>query len=116
LLLKAGSAGVLLGLTDHFSVPWDQEDRFHNIFDFDLRPGSRLETGRWHDVELNWNCDQGECRVKIDGRARRILSRKREPQSHGICYLRLRSAASVVDTVGALVEHVSVNVSPRRAR
>ena len=115
-LLKAGSAGVLLGLIDHFSVPWDQEDRFHNIFNFDLQPGPGLEAGRWHDVELDWNCDKGECRVKIDGHARPILSRKREPQSHGICYLRLRSAAPDVDTAGALFESVSVKVSPRRTR
>jgi hypothetical protein len=115
-LLKTGSLGMLVGLTDHFSVPWDPEDRFHNIFNFNLQPGASLGTGRWHDVELAWNCGRRECRVKIDGHAGGILSQMREPQSHGICYLRLRSAAPHIDTAGTLVESVSAGVSPRHAR
>lgn len=36
LLLKTGFSGGLIGLTDHFSVPFDTEDRFHNLFNLEL--------------------------------------------------------------------------------
>lgn len=35
LMLKPGFSGALLGLTDHFSVPFDAEDRFFNLFNLE---------------------------------------------------------------------------------
>jgi hypothetical protein len=114
LLLKNGFRGALLGLTDHFSVPWDAEDQFFNIFNFELRTEGDLRPGRWHDLEFAWDCSRRECRVGIDGGAPQVVFQQRVPQSQGVCYLRLRSTAAETDPAGMLVGNVSVEVFPRR--
>jgi hypothetical protein len=117
LRLNRGFAGVRIGLTDHFSVPFDPEDRIYNLFNLTIGPtgelaaGSALVPDRWHSLRLDWNRIKGECRVFLDGRPVQVLSIQR--QSSGVSYLRLVSTAEGVDTAGVTIESVEASVSGR---
>jgi hypothetical protein len=115
LLLRPGCRGARIGLTDHFSVPFDELDQFHNLYDLiigaDGRVGAeaKLITGRWHDLELTWDGSKRECQVVVEGKPAAVLAHARA--SAGVCYLRLRPLAEDVDKAGFLVESVEVKVS-----
>lgn len=114
--VKPGFAGAFLGLTDHFSVPFDMEDRFYNLFNLEigsdgkLPGGKRLEPGRWHHLQFDWDCDKRECRVSVDGQRAATLPLTRLTTA-GVNYLRLRSTAVKTDSAGMLVEYVKADVS-----
>jgi len=116
LRLNAGFAGARLGLTDHFSVPFDAEDRIYNLYNFEIGPngelagGKKLEPGAWHDFEFDWDNSRGECRVTSDGRPIATLHLTREAAA-GVSYLRLVSTAEQTDQAGLLVESVDANVA-----
>jgi hypothetical protein len=115
-LLNSGFAGARLGLTDHFSVPFDPEDGIYNLYNLEIGPngdladGKRLDPGRWHELEFDWDDAQRECRVTLDGNPVTTLRLTREAAS-GVSYLRLVSTAEQTDTAGLLVESVAADVS-----
>ena len=114
LLLKPDFEGALVGLTDHFSVPFDQEDRFYNLFNLRISPdgqiaeGIELATNRWYTIEFDWDCAEYNCDVSLDRRQIRRLPQLRD--SDGACYLRLRSTSAGTDDAGFLVEYVEVDL------
>ena len=115
LRLAPDFAGALVGLTDHFSVAFDEQDRFFNIFNLDIGPGGTLAEGgkivvaRWADLEFSWDCESlRQCGVTVDGRPIARLYMKRE--TPGPSYLRLRSTALGQDSGGLQVESVFVDV------
>ena len=114
LMLKAGFQGAQLGLTDHYSVPWDDEDRFFNVFNLPITaegtilPGVTIDLGQWHDVVLSWDVDARKCMITLDGRYAGTLQDNR--RSAGINYLRLRSTADKPDG-GLLLRRVAADVS-----
>ncbi len=116
LLLRPGFAGSLVGLTDHFSVPFDQQDKFYNLYNLNIGPGGRLAKGeqlqpdRWYSLQLDWDGAKRECRVSVDGRQVAVLPQLREGE--GASYLRLRSTAEESDGAGMFVESVEADVSP----
>jgi hypothetical protein len=108
-------AGAVIGLTDHFSVPFDAEDVFHNIYNFEigsggtLADGVRLQPGQWHDLTFAWDGDAHQCRVSERGMLVAALKMRRE--SVGPSYLRVRSTALRQDPAGLLIDSVSCDVS-----
>lgn len=121
LRLASDFAGVLIGLTDHFSVAFDEQDRFFNVFNLDLGPGGtlaeggKIAAGQWADLEFNWDCEsQRQCGVNLNGRPVARLHMKRE--TPGPSYLRLRSTCLGQDRGGMQVASVSVDVGPSWAR
>ena len=112
LLLEPGFKGALVGITDHFSVPFDQEDKFYNLFNLHISPdgqimkGVKLGYGRWYTIEFNWDCAQYKCNVSWDERKKVVLPQMRD--SSGACYLRLCSIGEPTDNAGFLVEYVKV--------
>jgi hypothetical protein len=112
--LNRGFAGARIGLTDHFSVAFDPEDEYYNLFNLSIGPkgklqGGEIAPGEWHDLQLDWNCTKGECAVSIDGRSAKPLHMQR--QSGGVNYLRFCSTAEEIDTAGLLIESVDASVS-----
>ena len=67
LKLRTGFAGAVLGLTDHFSVPWDLEDTFYNVFNLSIAPSGellpkvKLAPERWYEMEFNWDTNRRQC-------------------------------------------------------
>jgi hypothetical protein len=114
-LINPGFQGALLGLTDHFSVPFDDEDVFFNVFNLRLAPGDQISkalgTNVWHDMELDWDCNRQEVRVTVDAHQVALMRQMRIPQNQGISYLRLRSVGESGDDAGFMIESVDVAVS-----
>ena len=117
LMLRAGFGGAVLGLTDHFSVPWDVEDVFHNVLTLRLPPsgyifpGVALALGRWQDLEFDWDTTLRYYRVLLDGRQVGTIQDNR--RSSGLNYLRIRSLAVAPDS-GLLIRSVTVDITPGR--
>lgn len=128
LRLAADSAGCLLLLADHFSVPFDPEDALQATFALRILPATQalfpaelaaateapvpgeralvVETGKWHDIDLQWDCDTGRATAAV-GQQRMEL-----PQQHardGICYLRIKPAGMSSDG-GVMVSKVTTTV------
>jgi hypothetical protein len=116
--LREGFAGAVVGLTDHFSVPFDAEDVFYNLFNVELLAGGAIKDGgcvelqRWHDLLLRWDTTLGKCTVCINGRE--IVRVRQIRVSTGPSYLRLRSTTAGEDHGGLLVESVAVDTSSSR--
>ena len=112
--LSPGFGGTLIGMTDHFSVPWDMEDQFYNVFnlpiaaDGQMLPDVKLVIGRWYHLALEWDMARRQCRVSINGKLASTIEDQR--RSAGINYLRLRSVADRPDG-GLLLRNVSTDVS-----
>jgi len=116
IFLNKGFAGARLGLTDHFSVPFDEEDAIYNLFNLTigqngaLENQTTLEPGYWHDLVFNWNNASGLCHVTADGKPIALLHTTREA-APGVSYLRIVSTAEKADNSGLLVGSVTVDVS-----
>jgi hypothetical protein len=115
LMLRPSCRGARIGLTDHFSVPFDDLDALYNVYELvigaDGRVGEqvKLDAGRWHDVELAWERSKRACRVRVDGQFAVVLPQSRE--TAGVNYLRLHPLADEIDEAGFLVQSVEVSVT-----
>jgi hypothetical protein len=112
--LNPGFGGARIGLTDHFSVPFDPEDQFHNLYNLSIGAAGKLRQGEItpgdrHTLELEWNNDKQECRVLVDGNPAETLPLQR--RTAGVNYFRVCSTAEGVDTAGLLIESVDATVS-----
>jgi len=113
LMLKTGFQGSLIGLTDHFSVPFDEEDVFYNVFNLPLDSLTSLSqvlgTSAWHDLEMDWSCDRRVLQVLVDSHQVLALEQNRACQNSGLSYLRLRSMAQSDQDAGFLIDSVEVD-------
>jgi hypothetical protein len=114
LKLNSDFAGARIGLTDHFSVPFDPEDEYHNLFNLRIRPDGKFGQGamslaEWHTLDLDWNCEKQECRVSVDGHLVEVLPMQRP--TAGVNYIRFRSTADSTDPAGLLIESIDASVS-----
>lgn len=113
--LNPGFGGVRIGLTDHFSVPFDPEESCYNLFNFAIGPDgkvaqSTITPGAWHNVQFDWNCAKLSCRVTVDGKLVQTLPIQR--RTAGVNYVRFTSTAEDTDIAGMLVESVEATVTP----
>jgi hypothetical protein len=100
----------LLMLTDHFSTPFDLQDRFHSLYNLELGgDGVHLAADRWNELELRWDNAAGVCQVEMEGQAIGTLPLLR--RSSGACYLRLR-AIGPGQSGALLVDAVTVEITP----
>ena len=112
--LRPGFGGANLGLTDHFSVPWDVEDQFFEVFNIKLPasgqilPNVKLEPGRWYELTFAWDTEARRCRISVDGKFAGLVQDDR--WAEGINYLRLRSL-SVKPDAGLEIGSVRADVS-----
>jgi hypothetical protein len=114
LMIQSDFQGDTVGLTDHYSVPFDEEDVFYNVFNIRIEAGgkllnARLAPDRWHEILLSWNTVQGVCDVKVDGKP--VGKVKAQRISDGIHYLRFHPAGKPGN--GLLLESVDADVSQR---
>ena len=116
--LNPGHGGLLLGLTDHFSPPFDDQDELNNIYNLKIDPDGRvgqdtvLKAGLWHELQLVWDTSAQQCRVNIDGRP---VARLRQTRlTSYVNYLRLRSTAEDTDKAGFLFETLDAQGAEHR--
>jgi hypothetical protein len=116
LAVKKGFQGALIGITDHFSAPFDEEDKFYNLFNLEIGSGGRLPQGsclhsdRWYDLFFDWDVEKRVCQVSLDNRQVALLPLLRS--SKGPSYLRLRSTSDKTDNAGFVVRSVEADISP----
>jgi hypothetical protein len=144
---EPGFRGARLCMTDAFSLPSHKED---GCFGIHIGPDGRLsvgegndrftptdvtlETGKWHDIDLEWDCTRRICRLGVDSQHVADLpalatsltivtgvfhgDKSGEERSSyeihaaGICYLRVWLAAADTDRTGLKLGAVSVSVTP----
>ncbi len=111
---EPGFRSMNIGLTDHYSTPFDDQDQFYNLFNLpvtaDKLGTAKLEPNRTHTLKLAWNTDEGRCTVTLDGRPAGVLKLTR--QTTGVDYIRFRSTAQEVETGGVKILSVSADVTP----
>ena len=113
LKVNPGFAGTRIGLTDHFSVPFDPEDQNYNLFNLSIGPKGKIgrdamTVAQWHTLDLNWSVAKDECRVFVDGRHVDTLPLQR--RTAGVNYLRLSSIVEGIDLAGLLIESVDASL------
>ncbi len=114
-LLKPEFAGARISITDHFSVPFDPLDVNYNLYNFWIGPGGKLKNGqeikpgRWHNLEIKWDCDRGQAWVICDNRLVGALRQTR--MTAGVSYLRIVSTAQSASDAGLLIGSVDADVS-----
>jgi hypothetical protein len=111
--LESGFAGDNIGLTDHYSVPFDDRDTLFNVFNLPITPEGKLLSaplldGKWHEVKLSWNTATERCVVTVDGRSAGSVRAQRP--ATGIDYLRFHPMPDVPDG-GLVLSSVEANVS-----
>jgi BNR repeat-like domain len=115
-LLEPGARDFTLQLTDHFSVPFDDRDRYHSLYRWPITTdevsagGTGTPTGRWIDLELKWDCQTGRARVTIDGRLAATLDQRRSAGS--VSYLRVLSDADHKQAAALIIDRVQVEIEP----
>jgi hypothetical protein len=115
LMLQPDSQGLTVGLTDHFSPPFDAEDSLHNLFNVRITHGGvaagdvALDAGRWHSLRIEWDCgSRRAARVFADGKAAGKVPLQRA--TPGVSYLRLRAEPLAGELGGTLVESVKCSI------
>ena len=115
LLVERGFGGASIQLTDHFSVPFDLEDRFFAQYevrigaDGEVGDGRLIKPGAWADVELRWDNAKRACDVLVNGiTATSIVQRH---AGHPPSYLRIRPLSNDVDEGRLLIDDVRVQIA-----
>ncbi|MCO6457345.1 MAG: exo-alpha-sialidase [Pirellulaceae bacterium] len=114
LMIRQGFHGGVICLNDRMFDPANDFGEQFAIFQAAIeRDGqlgeARLRPGTWHDVTLKWDLSAAQCELQVDGRPAGRLP-LRCPTLNGISYVRFRSAATVIDAAGVLVERVEVTI------
>ena len=112
--LQPGFGGDNIGLTDHYSIPFDDRDIFYNVFNLSIAADGKLLSasiadGQWHTVVLQWDTVTGQCEVIVDGKAAGKIAAQRH--SVGIDYLRFHALPDNPDG-GLLVSTIDADVAP----
>jgi hypothetical protein len=105
--ITPGSEGLSLGITDHFSPPFDLEDKFYNLLNLDFTP-EKTSPNQWHILRLDWNTEKREAKFALNNQPFITLPLRRE--TTGPNYLRLRSLSQQPESAATLIE--SANIFP----
>lgn len=108
LMLRDNFGGDVIGLTDHYSVPFDEQDTYFNIYNLPLNKNGellshKLTPHKMYDLQLQWDMASGDCSVRLDGEE--IGTLKAQRSSVGINYLRFHVTSDREDG-GLLVRSV----------
>lgn len=109
LLVKEGAGAVRVGISDHFSPPFDLEDGLFNLFEVHPQTLPGFKAGSWQDFELTWDCDAGTCVSGFEGQ--KTIEARQSRRSLTPCYLRIHAVGEEALNSGLLVEQVRVLVT-----
>jgi len=119
MLVSSECRGAEIVITDHFSVPFDWEDKFHSLFNIPIAAGDTdkpntiiVPENQWSEIELIWDIlEKRNCEVRINKQLAGTLPLLHE--SHGgPCYLRLHCSDSDGNRQpGVLISDIKVSKS-----
>jgi hypothetical protein len=110
--MEPGSSGAVVQLTDHFSSPFDLEDRFFSPYLLEIGGDERTTTprGEWVDLEIRWDGDMRSATATVNGQPLATLPPQREGLP--ISYLRIRPLSNEAEKGRLLIDDVQVEVTP----
>jgi hypothetical protein len=112
-MTRKDSDGGFICLNDRMFDPVNDYGEQFSVFRIDLSPASQLgkvlKPETWHDITLQWNLADSECRVLVDDKEVDVLPINNQT-INGISYVRFRSAARALDSAGFLVDSVKVSI------
>jgi hypothetical protein len=116
IFLQRGFGGDTIGLTDHYSVPFDDRDTFFNVFNVPISADGKLLSAsltpeQWHLIKLDWDTSSGRCSVAVNRKLAGVVQSQRN--SEGIDYLRFHPTPDVADG-GLLLGYAQADVSATR--
>jgi len=105
--MQPGCSGLNIGLTDHYSSPFDLDEAFFNVFNIFIIDGEmgcgNLKVNNRHMLLLEWDCSGG-CLAYLDKVF--IGEYESERRAAGICYIRFTALADKPETGSILISSV----------
>lgn len=113
-MIRDGSRGGIICLNDRLFDPSNDYGEELAVFRVDLGAdgtigNAKLRPGEWHDVRLEWDLSNVKCLLSVDGKPAGEVP-LRHKTLNGISYIRFRSAAREIDTVGFLVDGLTAAI------
>jgi hypothetical protein len=109
--ITAGCTGLNIGLTDHYSSPFDLDEAFFNVFNMmivDQEMGcGNLKVGQKHRLMVEWDCS-GECLAYLDGTF--IGEYEFQRRALGICYVRFTALSDKPEVGRVLIGSIKMEV------
>jgi len=109
-LMEKDFGGASIQLTDHFSVPFDLEDRCFSSYEVQLRPDGPVKTGEWTDLEIRWDGEKRIAQVLVNGNPVSTLPAQRVGAP--LNYLRIHPLCIDAEKGRLLVDDVQFEVKP----
>ena len=108
--LPRDGEGFRIGLTDHYSPPFDEEDMYYNVFNVKMGgpDGISVPTEQWGEVQLEWDTNTGSCTVSTG--LKEICTIKASRVAHGICYLRIMARSAKPEKGGLWLDSMEVDL------
>ncbi len=114
LMVKEGSKGTAVSLTDHHRHPNDPDGEKTAMFTFRIggTNGMNLQCNRWHRVILEWDLELNQCEVLVNGKTQKTLH-VNTATATGISYIRFRNVApkNNIDGAGMYLDDIKAAVS-----
>lgn len=114
LMVKEGSKGTAVSLTDHHRHPNDPDGEKTAMFTFRIggTNGMNLQCNRWHRVILEWDLELNQCEVLVNGKTQKTLH-VNTATATGISYIRFRNVApkNDIDGAGMYLDDIKAAVS-----
>jgi hypothetical protein len=107
-MVRTGFNGADLTLNDRMFDPANDLGEEFSVFRISLAKLD-LPPNKWSELRLDWNLSEKRCQLTIDGRRVSQMAWQ-HPTLNGLSYVRFRSTAEDPDSVGLLVEKVTVSV------
>ncbi len=107
--IQSGFTGLNIGLTDHYSSPFDLDEAYFNVFNIFIIDGEmgcgNVKINHKHTLLLEWDCS-GECLAYLDGAF--IGEYEAERRATGICYVRFTALADSQEVGGVLIGSIKM--------
>jgi len=111
--LPAGSQGAIFSLNDRFFDPSNTLGEDAAVFQARVT-AENTQPDTWHTLSLRWDLSSRQCEYRLDDKLIATLP-LHSRTLNGVSYVRIRSAASTLDSHGVIISHVKAQISDPNA-